>query len=241
MINNPLVSINIFSSKNQQSGYRKYQTLGQLMAMIGGLISLLKIFGTFITEFFIRLKMQIVITNKLFTFYKKEYKSEESSPRIPEPAAGKRNDLSLESQRKKTAGKIEQKKKSNIGFDMLKYFKMLMKMFFHHKLNSEELSYIISEEKSEKITDIVNVLQKIKEFEKLKMIVLTEDQQKIFGLLANIVISIDNDEKENEEMSNDTEIQTFYQNLINKTELSVFDFNLKKLIEKKFLISQTKQ
>ena len=243
MINNPLVSINIFSSKNQQSGYRKYQTLGQLMAMIGGLISLLKIFGTFITEFFIRLKMQIVITNKLFAFYKKENKSEESSPRISEPSSpGKRNDLS-ESQRKKS-GRIQQKKKTNIGFDMLKYFKMLMKMFFHQKLNSEELSYILSESKSEKITDIVNVLQKIKEFEKLKMIVLTEEQQKIFGLLANRVISIENDEKENEreneEMPNDPEIQTLYEKLINKPELSSFDINMKKLIEKKFLI-KTKQ
>lgn len=73
--------------------------------------------------------MQIVITNKLFTFYKKDNKNEEeSSPRVSSPSTEKRNDLS-ESQRKQI-GKIEQKKKSNIGFDMLKYFKMLMKMFF---------------------------------------------------------------------------------------------------------------
>lgn len=74
------------------------------------------------------------------------------------------------------------------------------------------------------------------------MIVLTEEQQKIFGLLANRVISIENEEKEsereNEEMPNDPEIQTLYQKLINKPELSSFDLNMKKLIEKKFLIKK---
>jgi len=240
MVNNPLISINIYSSKNEQYGYRQYQTFGQLMAMIGGLISLLMIIGKFVTDFFIRLKMQNIITKELFSFHRTEGGNEKLSTKIvKEQLTEERKNNLTENPIKTTREekKIEPKTHSEFSFNTFEYLKMLIKMFFRRTLNQDELSYILSEAKSDKTTDIVNILKKIKEFEKLKMIVLTEEQEKIFGLLAHTVISIDNEEKENEVENTEGEnyLENLYDKLANKPESSSIDLNFMKLIEKKLL------
>ena len=47
MMESPLLSINLFSSKNIHIIQRKYQNFGELLASIGGLINILVIVGIF--------------------------------------------------------------------------------------------------------------------------------------------------------------------------------------------------
>ncbi len=68
MIESPLVSINIFSSKNTQITMRRYQKLGELLATIGGIIHALMILGNFITNLINQLQMQNHIMNSLYDY-----------------------------------------------------------------------------------------------------------------------------------------------------------------------------
>ena len=74
MVTTPLVSINLFSSKNNQQTKRQYQKFGDLLASIGGVINVLIILGFFLTELQNQLQMQNHVMNSLYdySFEKKE-------------------------------------------------------------------------------------------------------------------------------------------------------------------------
>lgn len=75
MIESPLISINLFSSKNNQRTKRQYQKLGDLLANIGGVVNCLMIFGYLITGLENQLRMQNFIMNSLYSFsYEKKEK-----------------------------------------------------------------------------------------------------------------------------------------------------------------------
>lgn len=75
MVESPLISINLFSSKNNQRTKRQYQKFGDLLASIGGVINCLIILGFFITNLENQLQMQNFIMNKLYSYsYEKKEK-----------------------------------------------------------------------------------------------------------------------------------------------------------------------
>jgi len=74
MVNSPLISINLFASKNNQKTKRQYQKFGDLLASIGGVINVLLILGFFLTGLQNQLQMQNHVMNSLYdySFEKKE-------------------------------------------------------------------------------------------------------------------------------------------------------------------------
>jgi len=68
MVTTPLISINIFSSKNNQKTMRQYQKFGELLASIGGLINVLIILGFVLTNLENQLQMQNYIMNNLYSY-----------------------------------------------------------------------------------------------------------------------------------------------------------------------------
>ena len=69
MVDSPLISINLFSSKNNQKSKRQYQKFGDLLANIGGVINFLMICGYFLTSLENRLQIHNHIMNRLYSFY----------------------------------------------------------------------------------------------------------------------------------------------------------------------------
>ena len=98
IVSSPLVSINIFSSKNNQKTKRQYQKFGDLVASIGGIINVLIIVGFMITNLENQLQMENHIMNALYSY------SYESRERLPK---AKRKNKSCSPSRQPSAGKIE--------------------------------------------------------------------------------------------------------------------------------------
>ena len=60
----------------------------------------------------------------------------------------------------------------SISLKFLEYFKLHWKRFWKKKLNNKERLFLLSEKRLIKESDIVHILEKIHQFEKLKMIIL---------------------------------------------------------------------
>jgi len=295
VLESPLISMTLYSSKNVQNSKRTYQKIGSLLASIGGLINILIIFGFFITNLQNQLIMQSHIMNKLYIFQQesnRNYKPEDweknldeknnDTPEINIPkdqsnlkAESKENAkkdqktcldlkevsniLANESDHEqatkhlnlKNADKISNKlKEENVnlnegiskqitfnqpspgllksqplqpkGFNkiailsqkeeknddnsyqlhidknfpiqlnFLEYIFMQVKKFFFKRLSEKEQLFHKSEKKFYKETDIVYILRKIQEIEKLKLILLNEEQLQVFHLLTKPLIFLEN-------------------------------------------------
>ena len=93
MIDSPLISINLFSSKNNQRTRRQYQKFGDLLANIGGVINVLIIFGYILTNLQNQLQMQNHIMNTLYSYsYGKKQKLPRTKNRITLIKNEKKND-----------------------------------------------------------------------------------------------------------------------------------------------------
>lgn len=78
MVDSPLISINLFSSKNNQKTKRQYQKFGDLLASIGGIINVLIILGFIFTNLENQLQMQNHIMNTLYSY---SYEQKEKMPK----------------------------------------------------------------------------------------------------------------------------------------------------------------
>ena len=79
MVDSPLISINLFSSKNNQRTKRQYQKFGDLLASIGGIINVLIILGFIFTNLENQLQMQNHIMNTLYSY---SYEQKEKMPKL---------------------------------------------------------------------------------------------------------------------------------------------------------------
>ena len=399
MVESPLISINIFSSKNNQRTLRQYQKFGELMASIGGLINVLIILGFFITNLENQLQMQNFIMNTLYSYsYEQKEKKGESINKIdphlwdwnknydemfgkdmdnpmnpdeerrksPEPKEenNSRGDKSkdetfsvndretpqikppikeiellnppsrdltssiinlklkddlrildskriylndskyynipmkteptkLQFVRKKvnmmprmsiqTSNKFspthtriispvlrpkeflivepsESKEDKHfkdaddsktVTMRIAEYFKMQVKVLMKKTLSQKEKLFLLSEKKFTQETDICRILEKIQEFEKFKLIMLSPDQLTLFNLLAKPLISLDIQQeelrrgssymiarsmREDDTVKNDvkwriSELKKYYKQMCDESHLSFIDENLLKLIE----------
>ena len=83
MVDSPLISINLFSSKNSQTTKRQYQKFGDLLASIGGVINVLIIVGFSATNLKNQLQMQNHIMNSLYDYsFDKKQKKPKNQKRL---------------------------------------------------------------------------------------------------------------------------------------------------------------
>lgn len=68
MFETPLVSLNFFASKNQQTTRRVYEKLGELLANLGGILNFLIICGYFLTTIENELRIRNYMINMLYSF-----------------------------------------------------------------------------------------------------------------------------------------------------------------------------
>ena len=327
MVASPLISINIFSSKNNQKTKRQYQKLGELVASIGGIINVLIIVGFVITNLENQLQMQNHIMNTLYSYsyhprekihsnqkgnsmakidhhlwdWNKEYdetiNKDEKRKKPPEPKELKEPGVDINNEITFSADLQEQQKLHFVKLDVpressrktshingrvlspvlrpkelsvvddyefeddkyfkdvddskpitmkiYQYLKMTLKDFFNMALSEKERLFLLSEQRFKRETDICHILEKIQEFEKLKLSIFSHDQINLFNLLAKPLVSLDNQKEEEfgrtsteviSRVKNDSkrriqEMKKYYRKMSEGRHMSFIDKNLLKLIE----------
>jgi len=211
MVNSPLISINLFSSKNNQKTKRQYQKFGDLLASIGGFINVFIIIGILATKIQNQLQMQNHVMNNLYDFsYDKFKKIRSKNLNTPQKSFFKDHETEKSDLRPNLTtsnGKdhhysnrfsLKEKKSEEshdfkpVNLDFSEYLSLKGKMILRQKLTTKEKLFLSSEKKFRDETDVVYILKKIQEFEKFKMILLNEKQLGLFNLIAKPLIYLEN-------------------------------------------------
>ncbi len=316
MVDSPLITINLFSSKNIQKTQRQYQKFGELLASIGGVINVLVIAGFFITNLQNEFQMQNHIMNSL---YYGSFEQEAKKPKIKKgmrlkkkksdrnlynwnenceegihhhikkpdlneneifslkmldnpfknktksnfnksdnlktqygPPNERKITINLQSKNlEKMKSKIKDEENKPISLKFLEYFKMRWKLFWKMKMKNKEKLFLLSEKRLRQESDIVHILEKIHQFEKLKRIMLNPKQLELFEFLAKPLIILNSQKKliqkksiymlsENFIMNSQgkpdvkkrkEQMQIYYKELSNNGNLSKIDKSMLRLIE----------
>ena len=86
---------------------------------------------------------------------------------------------------------------SKISFNIFEYVKLNFKQFFKLQLDEKEQLFTKGEEIYDNELDIVYILRKIQEIEKIKMVLFNEDQRDLFNLIDKPMIYVDDFDFEN--------------------------------------------
>ena len=129
-------------------------------------------------------------------------------------------------------------KSQQIKFNIFEFCKLAIKKLLKIRLTFKEKLYMRAQEVFEGEIDIVRILQRLQDIEKLKFLLLNEHQLVLFDFLDKPMIWIDeNKEKaaiESKMSSNEFKAFTSYQELENKVDCDQIDNKLKLLIGKRF-------
>ena len=88
---------------------------------------------------------------------------------------------------------------SKLTFSFFEFVKLRIKQFFKKSLSDKEILFEKGVEYHDKELDIVSILKKIQEIEKLKIILFNEEQTTLFNLLDKPLVYLDENNEENNE------------------------------------------
>ena len=174
----------IYSSEIEQIFQRRYQKLFDLMASLGGVLNALILIGSFIVKYCHDWKMNEYILNKLFTF--KKNKKKFFIPKI---------NIGIIEHFKNH--KIIIKEKEDNDHELKMSLSEKIKLFFKRKKNrnKKEQIYMTSINKCNEKIDIINILQKIEEIDKMKRVIFNDKQLLFFDSLDKMNLCSENDER----------------------------------------------
>ena len=135
-------------------------------------------------------------------------------------------------------------KTNNINFNLLNYFFLKVKDLFCCSKSLKEKLFLKAHQIYDQEIDLVKILQRIQDIEKLKYLLLTEKQMALFNFLEKPLIIVTNDKNnEDSRMSNSKKIGTIsqrdqaieYYNELKKSEnLDPIDKKLFAMVDKRF-------
>ena len=256
-----LLAVMIQLSHSKRVVNRKYQEITEVLGNLGGLLSIIKIFGSILLSIFPQLKLIKDFSNKLCSisncndndknpkktiFFELAIKNsnlnenimkndeivEEAYLRDPNLSIFPNNNNNLSAYLRKDQGcdnndiiknenkilqspktddkslfedktneksnddidillktikklkqSINEKNKKKFDFSFFSYFKNKFKSFFRFPLDFEGKNILNSEEIYQKETDIINLLKRLQDVEKLKYFLFTKDQRILFELI----------------------------------------------------------
>lgn len=112
-------------------------------------------------------------------------------------------DISVVSPKKFEKFKKENNNKNNLlYFDFLQYLRLIFKQIFFIKTTIKEKIFLKAKQMYERETDLVAILKKVQDVEKLKFILLNEKQIALFDLLEKPMVFIGEERKMSENNSN---------------------------------------
>ena len=321
----PVISVLFYSSSNAIIARRSYQSLTEAFAVLGGLFSILVVFGNSISKIDKVVYLTTFLLNNLYSFQQHENQRNSKSYSVLAKKLEEINHHSIkglsnksaiiegkgvsESANKKSMGniscivhknlveeketisvgafKIEPKclpeevdiedpicekrkfrkhgkfqktilektsknkdtksveefmkmadKSQQIKFNIFEFCKLAIKNILKIRLSFKEKVYKKAQQVFESEIDIVRILKRLQDIEKLKFLLLNEQQLVLFDILDKPMIWIDeNKEKaaiESKMSSNEFKAFTCYQELENKVDCDQIDNKLKLLIGKRF-------
>lgn len=205
-----LLSISFFPSKNHDIIYRRYQKIQELLGDLNGTMTFLLILGYIVTSLQSQLTVIQTIVNELYYFprktqelslIKKVLLRKRRVSKVLAFTAKKdiltngfspqkkisTSDPFYENRKKSLVRELEDSKKkydkNPLNFSLFQYLKCKIGLF--SKDDDSEIEYLrIAEERFYKDLDIITILKKLQEFEKLKVILLNEQQLALFKFLA---------------------------------------------------------
>lgn len=205
-----LLSISFFPSKKHDIIYRRYQKIQELLGDLNGTMTFLLILGYFVTSLQSQLNVIQTIVNELYYFprktqelslIKKVLLRKRRVSKVLAFTAKKdiltngfspqkkisTSDPFYENRKKSLVRELEDSKKkydkNPLNFSLYQYLKC--KIGFFSKDEDSEIEYLrIAEDRFYKDLDVITILKKLQEFEKLKVILLNEQQLALFKFLA---------------------------------------------------------
>ena len=137
--------------------------------------------------------------------------------------------------------------KNNLVFTNFDYIKYCMKKMFRIAINLKEKLFIRARETFENEIDIVKILQRIQDIEKLKYLLLDENQMALFNILEKPMIYVDENRNPNrtsfslvfgpKKISSKVQVEKafeYYKELEKEKEMDPIDLKLFHLVDKRF-------
>lgn len=155
-----------------------------------------------------------------------------------------RTDISCISAKKFETFKKENNNKNNLlNFDFLQYIKLVIKQIFKIPTTVKEKIFLKAKMMYERETDLVAILKKVQDVEKLKFIIFNEKQVALFDLLEKPMVFIGGEKKIYENNANFARTMNFdshekgynyYLELEKKQDMDPIDRKLFLLMSSKF-------
>ena len=101
-------------------------------------------------------------------------------------------------------------KESKQTMTIWEFVKLKVKKLMRFKLQPQEHLFYIAQKIFHKELDVINILKRLQDVEKLKMILLNENQLSIFELLAKPMIYFDEQQEQNMEMNESSYNRTIH-------------------------------
>ena len=211
--NQVLQEFQFYASHNSQNIDRRYQTFSEALASLSGIANFFMVFGYLLTNFLMNLMFMLTIINSLYVtpnmnenpkkksrrvggvskFKEMSLDSQKVSPRM---SGG---DVKVEKKNVRKSvfgrfssyvfGKPNEEKESDDNHNPLKigffeYVGYFVNKLFHCKQNKKQQLIRQASKTYESEMDIVKILRKVKEIEKLKILLLNENQLNLFDSLS---------------------------------------------------------
>ena len=225
---NNMISFTIFASKKIQNVSRRYQNFQELLGNMNGTLSFLILIGYFLTSIQINLSLSTLLMNKLYSFpmtdsnnkngkrslfikenlnFKKD-NSSQSNPVVQATFELSKYNGSLKASKDieitpKNNLKTEENEKKSLKINLFEYIKSKLPCF---SKNSKIALFDKAEKLIQEELNIVHILEKVKELEKLKIILLNNEQLALFNLIAKPLIWTNLDGRQKEEKTPAMEI-----------------------------------
>lgn len=117
---------------------------------------------------------------------------------------------------------------SQFNFNLFDYLKMNLKFVFRMPMNEKEKLFLKGTKVYDDELDIVHILKKLQEFEKLKIILLNEEQRTLFNLIGKPLIYLE-DHEHDEDFDENCSAQLKMSKMIRSATI-VDENNLKKAL-----------
>ncbi|KRX05816.1 hypothetical protein PPERSA_02348 [Pseudocohnilembus persalinus] len=215
-INGTFMDFGIRMQKVKQTKvYRNYTNLADVIANVGGILKISMVVFMFLADIVSSKLFLLRLVNEIFQFtYKDEknqYKKNNLDPQndlelyknvknynkqMPNDANNKNQDSSRQNQKKSSFSRFLNVKNQarNIVFGKLKFKNMICFIAnpFQVKHEKEKLKlYNFAKQKLLQSLNINNIIAKLIEVEKLKMLIMTDEQQNLFEFIPQPEISSD--------------------------------------------------
>jgi hypothetical protein len=208
-----LVSFDLYSSNKYSNYYRNYLKISEIIASIGGLINVSIIIFSYINLPFSRLNKNIYAINKLLdvdnlannnnsvnksnSVIEKDTLKEFINTKIIniKPSSNicvRMNNISQKKRYTDTTGKVMKifKNRINLSFNYSERFKLFLcrrcSKSFSQELANKSQKYGVGVHFIDSFFDLVRIIKRLIEFDLLKKVIFSKDQNELFDLLNKI-------------------------------------------------------